>query len=71
MRLKYFLPRMTLATPLVDGMVISRRSVGPMVRQTALNMCRRKRLETDTYQPPHVRYIASLTTFYTDEDGSC
>ena len=44
-----------MATPLVDGMVVSRRSVGPLVRQTALNMCRRKRLEVDTYQPPHVR----------------
>ena len=47
---------MNLATPLVDGMVVSRRAVGPLVRQTALNMCRRKRLEVDTYQPPHVRY---------------
>ena len=46
---------MNLATPLVDGMVISRRSVGSMVRQTASNMCRRRRLDTDTYQPPHVR----------------
>jgi len=47
--------KMNLATPLVDGMVISRRALGPLVRQTALNMCRRKRLEADTYQPPHVR----------------
>ena len=49
------MPRMHLATPLVDGMVISRRAVGPLVRQTATNMCRRRRLDTDTYQPPHVR----------------
>ena len=47
--------RMSLATPLVDGMVVSRRAVGPLVRQTALNMCRRRRLEQDSYQPPHVR----------------
>jgi len=47
--------KMNLATPLVDGMVVSRRALGPLVRQTALNMCRRKRLEADTYQPPHVR----------------
>jgi len=47
--------KMNLATPLVDGMVVSRRALGPMVRQTTLNMCRRKRLEADTYQPPHVR----------------
>jgi len=47
--------KMNFATPLVDGMVVSRRAVGPLVRQTALNMCRRKRLEADVYQPPHVR----------------
>merc|ERR1719483_418847 len=47
--------KMNCATPLVDGMVVSRRSIGPLVRQTALNMCKRKRLEADTYQPPHVR----------------
>ena len=32
--------KMSLATPLVDGMVVSRRVLGPLVRQTALNMCR-------------------------------
>ncbi len=32
--------RMSLATPLVDGMVVSRRAIGPLLRQTALNMCR-------------------------------
>lgn len=47
--------RMNIATPLIDGMVVSRRSLGPMVRQTALNMSRRRRLDNDTYQPPHVR----------------
>lgn len=47
--------KMNFATPLVDGMVVSRRAVGPLLRQTALNMCRRKRLEADVYQPPHVR----------------
>ncbi|XP_067010015.2 ral GTPase-activating protein subunit beta [Anabrus simplex] len=47
--------RMSLATPLVDGMVVSRRVLGSLVRQTALNMCRRRRLDNDSYQPPHVR----------------
>ncbi|XP_071439557.1 ral GTPase-activating protein subunit beta isoform X3 [Hetaerina americana] len=47
--------RMTIATPLVDGMVVSRRVLGTLVRQTSLNMCRRRRLENDTYHPPHVR----------------
>ncbi|XP_049763292.1 ral GTPase-activating protein subunit beta isoform X1 [Schistocerca cancellata] len=47
--------RTSLATPLVDGMVVSRRVLGTLVRQTALNMCRRRRLDNDSYQPPHVR----------------
>ncbi|XP_033610459.1 ral GTPase-activating protein subunit beta isoform X8 [Cryptotermes secundus] len=47
--------RTSLATPLVDGMVVSRRALGSMVRQTALNMCRRRRLDNDSYQPPHLR----------------
>nr|XP_018899097.1 PREDICTED: ral GTPase-activating protein subunit beta isoform X2 [Bemisia tabaci] len=47
--------RMSVATPLVDGMVISRRVAGTLVRQTALNMCRRRRLDSDSYHPPHVR----------------
>ncbi|GFG30495.1 hypothetical protein Cfor_08118 [Coptotermes formosanus] len=41
--------RTSLATPLVDGMVVSRRALGSMVRQTALNMCRRRRLDNDRY----------------------
>ncbi|CAG9819469.1 unnamed protein product [Phaedon cochleariae] len=47
--------RVSLASPLVDGMVVSRRALGPMVRHTALNMARRRRLDSDSYQPPHLR----------------
>lgn len=47
--------RMTLALPLVDGMVVSRRTLGTLVRQTALNLCRRKRLDSENCPPPHVR----------------
>ncbi|XP_050404785.1 ral GTPase-activating protein subunit beta isoform X2 [Patella vulgata] len=47
--------KMTMAIPLVDGMVVSRRTLGTLVRQTAINICRRKRLESESYQPPHVR----------------
>ncbi|XP_055376416.1 ral GTPase-activating protein subunit beta isoform X15 [Condylostylus longicornis] len=47
--------RMSFATPLVDGMVLSRRVVGNLVRQTAFNMSKRRRLDNDSYQPPHVR----------------
>ena len=38
-----------MAIPLVDGMVVSRRSLGILVRQTAINICRRKRLESELY----------------------
>eukprot|EP00106_Octopus_bimaculoides_P007286 XP_014774728.1 PREDICTED: ral GTPase-activating protein subunit beta-like [Octopus bimaculoides] len=47
--------RVAMAIPLVDGMVVSRRSLGTLVRQTAINICRRNRLESESYQPPHVR----------------
>ncbi|KAL1509023.1 hypothetical protein ABEB36_003829 [Hypothenemus hampei] len=47
--------RVNLASPLVDGMIVSRRSLGILVRQTAMNMARRKRLHSDNYQPPHMR----------------
>eukprot|EP00105_Crassostrea_gigas_P012708 XP_011428787.1 PREDICTED: ral GTPase-activating protein subunit beta-like [Crassostrea gigas] len=47
--------KISMAIPLVDGMVVSRRTLGSMVRQTAINIGRRKRLESDSYQPPHVR----------------
>ncbi|XP_024939049.1 ral GTPase-activating protein subunit beta isoform X11 [Cephus cinctus] len=47
--------RINLATPLVDGMVVSRRVLGNLIRQTTLNMGRRRRLDNDSYHPPHVR----------------
>lgn len=43
------------ALPLVDGMVVSRRVLGVLIRQTALNICRRRRLEAEMCPPPHVR----------------
>jgi len=47
--------RMSLATPLIDGMVVSRRTLGSLVRQTCLNVAKRKRLDSDSYHPPHVK----------------
>ena len=37
-------------TPLVDGALVSQCVVGNLLRQTALNVCRRERLETDSSQ---------------------
>ncbi|KAL3276294.1 hypothetical protein HHI36_024193 [Cryptolaemus montrouzieri] len=44
-----------LALPLINGMVVTRRCLGPLVRYTALNMAKRRRLDSDNYQPPHVK----------------
>ncbi|XP_052563502.1 ral GTPase-activating protein subunit beta isoform X4 [Culex pipiens pallens] len=43
------------ALPLIDGMVVSKRVIGSLIRQTAYNMAKRRRLDNDSYQPPHVR----------------
>ena len=33
--------------PLIDGMVVSRRCLGTLARETAINICKRRRLEID------------------------
>ncbi|XP_061428137.1 ral GTPase-activating protein subunit beta isoform X2 [Lethenteron reissneri] len=66
-RLQTSSSKSTMAIPLVDGMVVSRRALGSLVRQTAVNACRRKRLESDAYSHPHVRRklkIAELVAKY-------
>jgi len=37
------------AVPLVDGMVVSRRVLGHLVRQTAVNIFKRRQLDSDAY----------------------
>lgn len=37
------------------------RPPGFLVRQTVINVCRRKRLESDLYNPPHVRRKQKIT----------
>jgi len=37
------------AVPLVDGMVVSRRVLGHLVRQTAINIFKRRQLDSDLY----------------------
>lgn len=36
-----------VAGPLVEGMVVSRRTLSVLVRQTAVNMCSRHRMENE------------------------
>lgn len=47
--------RRYLALPLVDGMTVSQRTLSPLIRESILNLCRRRRLDADSYQPPHVK----------------
>lgn len=47
--------RQWLALPLVDGMTVSKGVLGSLIRESVLNLCRRRRLAADSYQPPHVR----------------
>lgn len=43
----YAFSRINIAIPLVDGMIVSRRSAGQLIRQTVLNICKRRRLDSD------------------------
>ena len=49
-----------LAGPLIDGMVVSRRTLGVLVRQTAINMCSRHRMENEGYAV----YIVCVSCFH-------
>ncbi|XP_053309404.1 ral GTPase-activating protein subunit beta isoform X1 [Spea bombifrons] len=53
--------KFNMVIPLVEGMVVSRRALGFLVRQTVINICRRKRLESDSYNTPHVRRKQKIT----------
>ncbi|GLD68881.1 ral GTPase-activating protein subunit beta-like protein [Lates japonicus] len=47
--------KLGLVVPLVNGSVVSKRSLGFLVRETVINCCHRRRLESDSAPPPHVR----------------
>uniref|UniRef100_A0A146LGW4 Ral GTPase-activating protein subunit beta n=1 Tax=Lygus hesperus TaxID=30085 RepID=A0A146LGW4_LYGHE len=63
--------RPSVATPLVDGIVVSRNKVGTFVRQTAVNLCRRKRLDNESYQPPHTRRRLKIQEFVAKYEVFC
>jgi len=48
------------AVPLVDGMVVSRRSLGHLVRQTAVNIFKRRQLDSELYVLPLVNLLIFL-----------
>ncbi|XP_072237438.1 ral GTPase-activating protein subunit beta [Leuresthes tenuis] len=47
--------KLGLVTPLVNGSVVSRRSLGFLVREMVINCCNRRRLESDSTPPPHIK----------------
>ncbi|XP_034548760.1 ral GTPase-activating protein subunit beta-like [Notolabrus celidotus] len=47
--------KFNLIIPLVNGSVVSKRSLGFLVRETVINYSHRRRLESDSAPPPHVR----------------
>ncbi|KAK5611620.1 hypothetical protein CRENBAI_014072 [Crenichthys baileyi] len=47
--------KLGLVVPLMNGIVTSRRSLGFLVTEMVSNCCHRRRLESDSAPPPHVR----------------
>ncbi|XP_041805769.1 ral GTPase-activating protein subunit beta isoform X3 [Chelmon rostratus] len=47
--------KFSFSVPLVNGSVVSKRSLGFLVREMVINCCHRRRLESDSAPPPHVR----------------
>ncbi|KAK2861578.1 hypothetical protein Q5P01_001111 [Channa striata] len=47
--------KVSVVVPLVNGSVVSKRSLGFLVRETVINCCHRRRLESDSAPPPYVR----------------
>lgn len=43
------------ALPLIDGMTVSKGILSNLIRESVLNLCRRRRLDADSYQPAHVK----------------
>ncbi|XP_061688334.1 ral GTPase-activating protein subunit beta [Syngnathoides biaculeatus] len=46
--------KLGLPPPLLDGTVVGRRGLGPLVLETLINGCRRRQLCGDSAPPPHV-----------------
>jgi len=44
-----------LVLPLINDMVIPKKCLGPLVRQTVVNLADRRRFDCDAYQPPLVK----------------
>uniref|UniRef100_A0A7N6B8Q5 Rap-GAP domain-containing protein n=1 Tax=Anabas testudineus TaxID=64144 RepID=A0A7N6B8Q5_ANATE len=47
--------KFSIIVPLVSGSVVSKRCLGFLVRETVINCCHRRWLESDSAPPPHIR----------------
>merc|ERR1712150_295410 len=47
--------KVKLVLPLINDMVIPKKCLGPLVRQTVVNLADRRRFDCDAYQPPLVK----------------
>ncbi|XP_008304382.1 ral GTPase-activating protein subunit beta-like, partial [Stegastes partitus] len=47
--------KFSLVIPLVSGSLVSKRSLGFLLRETVINCCHRRRLDSDSAPPPHIR----------------
>ena len=54
----------SMAGPLIDGMVVSRRTLSALVRQTTGNMCSRHRVENEGCAPPSHTHTHTHTHGY-------
>lgn len=62
--------RPCVATPLVDGIVVSRTKVGDFVRQTVLNICKRKRLDNERCVLPGINDINNCNANYLSQPAN-
>ncbi|CAK8674449.1 unnamed protein product [Clavelina lepadiformis] len=60
-----------VAVPLVSGTVVSRRCLGMAVRMTTMNICQRRRLASDSYNPPHIRRKQRIHEFLSKYQRRC
>ena len=54
-QIKLFFFSSPIVLPLINDMVMPKKCLGPLVRQTVVNFADRRRFDFDNYQPPLVR----------------
>lgn len=65
------LGRPWFALPIVDGMIVSKCILSKLIRESVMNLCRRRRLDADSYQPPHVRRRFKIQELSQNHKVSC